>query len=60
MRTHSGDKPYQCSICKKGFSQNSKLRKHLRTHTGDKPYQCAQCGKIYELGTQQQTIWTTR
>ncbi|CAL4118699.1 unnamed protein product, partial [Meganyctiphanes norvegica] len=32
--THSGEKPYECSICDLIFPQNSDLVSHLRTHTG--------------------------
>ena len=36
MRTHTGEKPCQCSQCDKTFSHNSNLC-HMRTHTGDLP-----------------------
>merc|ERR1739838_1139039 len=47
MRTHSGVKPYQCSICDKAFSLSSTLYHHMVTHGGVKPYQCSICDNVF-------------
>ncbi|KAK7076009.1 hypothetical protein SK128_024992 [Halocaridina rubra] len=43
MRTHTGEKPYQCSYCPARFSDHSSHRYHVRTHTGDKRFKCDLC-----------------
>lgn len=40
-----GEKPCQCLICGKAFTQASSLIAHVRQHTGEKPYVCERCGK---------------
>ena len=39
MRTHSGERPYQCKYCRKAFSDSSTLTKHMRVHSGGKKEQ---------------------
>ncbi|KAI4828313.1 hypothetical protein KUCAC02_022411 [Chaenocephalus aceratus] len=47
IRTHTGEKPYECAICKVRFTRQDKLKVHMRKHTGEKPYLCTQCGAAF-------------
>nr|XP_037286417.1 zinc finger protein 678-like [Rhipicephalus microplus] len=48
-RTHSGEKPYECSSCPATFAIRGNLNAHLLTHTGERPHQCEECGKKFGL-----------
>jgi KRAB domain-containing zinc finger protein len=44
---HTGEKPFECVICKNKFSTNSNLTDHKRLHTGENHFSCDVCQKSF-------------
>ncbi|XP_043228125.1 histone-lysine N-methyltransferase PRDM9-like isoform X4 [Amphibalanus amphitrite] len=42
-RTHTGERPYCCSICTARFTRRSHLNSHMLTHAGERPHCCSIC-----------------
>ena len=47
MRTHTGEKPFECNICNTKFAYRNQLKGHMRIHTGGKPYECDKCDEKF-------------
>ncbi|KAF5282407.1 hypothetical protein FQR65_LT14301 [Abscondita terminalis] len=46
MLTHSGERKFNCDICKKSF-YSSYAKEHMRFHSGEKNFPCKICGKKF-------------
>ncbi|XP_053743288.1 oocyte zinc finger protein XlCOF8.4 [Synchiropus splendidus] len=52
MKTHQKlhqEKPFRCTSCRKGYSDETQLQQHMLSHNGDKPHKCDLCDKSFGL-----------
>lgn len=48
LRQHTGERPYECDICKRAFRAHTQRTAHIKTvHLGIKPFKCDECGRNF-------------
>lgn len=49
IRSHTKEKPFQCTECDKSFSENGNLKQHIRSiHRNDRPFKCENCSRGFK------------
>ncbi|KAM4600571.1 uncharacterized protein ACJ7VT_020501 isoform 2-T2 [Polymixia lowei] len=52
MKTHQKlhqEKPFRCTSCRKGYSDEAQLQQHMLSHNGEKRHKCNLCDKSFGL-----------
>ncbi|CAG9532917.1 unnamed protein product [Cercopithifilaria johnstoni] len=48
QNSHTGEKPFECNMCKARFNRRSTLWNHKRIHSDDKPFECNVCRMTFK------------
>lgn len=52
MKTHlklHQEKPFRCSSCRNGYTDEAQLNQHMLSHNGDKQHKCNLCSKSFSF-----------
>lgn len=52
MRSHTGERKYQCNHCPQKFITKGHLKDHEKRHFKIKPFKCEECGTAFYRSTQ--------
>lgn len=53
MKTHDNQKPFQCTVCNRGYNTAAALTSHMQGHKKDcdpdrrRPTRCLRCGEAF-------------
>ncbi|XP_061071782.1 zinc finger protein Gfi-1b [Conger conger] len=47
-RSHSGTRPFGCSVCRKTFGHAVSLEQHMNVHSQERSFECKMCGKTFK------------